>query len=69
MSHFKCDMKFLSLMSQTQLFAEYFEKVKDPVSISESNKQAALLIADWVWFRWTRNAKMKQGVLLLADWL
>ena len=56
-------------MSQTQLFAEYFEKIKDPFSISESNKQAALLIADWVWFRWTRSVKMKQGVLLLADWL
>ena len=51
-AYFKYNVKFLSLMSSTQLFMEYFEKLKEPVVISESNKQSALFIADWLSFRW-----------------
>ena len=43
------------MMSHTQLFMEYFGKLKHPVSITESNKQAALFIADWLSFRWRHS--------------
>ena len=58
-SQFKCNVKFLSLLSNTQLFMEYFEQAKDPNSIAESDEKAALLIADWLFFRWKRFSKVK----------
>ena len=39
-------------MSRTQLFMEYFEKIKDPILINEFNKEAAQFIAHWLSFRW-----------------
>ena len=54
-THYKYQYKFLVAMSHTQLFVEFLQNKHDPVLDIKLKKQAALFIADWLYFKWKKR--------------
>ena len=57
--HFKYQHKFLVAMAQTQLFAAFLQKRKEPVIMHEI--RAALFIAEWLSFKWKYAGETKSA--------
>jgi len=45
-------LQFQEMLAHTQLFSSFFEEVTNLDASLPINKEAALVIADWVYFRW-----------------